>query len=394
VEQRGVPWRTIWATIASVAAAALLVVLAMAVSRILIWLVVAVVLAVALNPAVDLLVRRARMRRGLAATVVVLLGVAIIAGLVFAFVRPLVEQGSEFADDLPEFVDDAEHGRGPVGDLVQRYDLADWVREQRDQLQGDIGQLGSQSLAVLGTIGSAIAASVTVFVLTFMILIEGNRIAAGVLSLVPDRHRDHVARVGSDCARAVTGYVTGNLLLSVIAGGTSFVAMLATGTPFAGLLALWVGITDLIPLVGALLGAVVVVLVALLHDPTAAIVMAVFFLVYQQLENHLLQPAVQSRTVKLNPLTVLVSALIGVELGGFLGALLAIPVAGVITVIIRDVHLGMREELRGVTVGAVEEPVDADDHEPAFVERSGDDVIAPEERADRLAAAAEPTDDG
>jgi predicted PurR-regulated permease PerM len=333
------------------------------------------------------------MRRGLAATVVVLLGVAIIAGLVFAFVRPLVEQGSEFADDLPEFVDDAEHGRGPVGDLVERYELADWVREQRDQLQGDIGQLGSQSLAVLGTIGSAIAASVTVFVLTFMILIEGNRIAAGVLSLVPDRHRDHVARVGSDCARAVTGYVTGNLLLSVIAGGTSFVAMLATGTPFAGLLALWVGITDLIPLVGALLGAIVVVLVALLHDPTAAIVMAVFFLVYQQLENHLLQPAVQSRTVKLNPLTVLVSALIGVELGGFLGALLAIPVAGVITVIIRDVHLGMREELRGITVGAEEEPVDEADHEPAFVERSGDEVIAPEERADRMAAA-ETTDDG
>ena len=246
---------------------------------------------------------------------------------------------------------------------------------------------------MLGTIGSAIAASVTVFVLTFMILIEGNRIAAGVLSLVPDRHRDHVARVGSDCARAVTGYVTGNLLLSVIAGGTSFVAMLATGTPFAGLLALWVGITDLIPLVGALLGAIVVVLVALLHDPTAAIVMAVFFLVYQQLENHLLQPAVQSRTVKLNPLTVLVSALIGVELGGFLGALLAIPVAGVITVIIRDVHLGMREELRGITVGAEEEPVDEADHEPAFVERSGDEVIAPEERADRMAAA-ETTDDG
>lgn len=145
MEQRGVPWRTIWATIASVAAAALLVVLAMAVSRILIWLVVAVVLAVALNPAVDLLVRRARMRRGLAATVVVLLGVAIIAGLVFAFVRPLVEQGSEFADDLPEFVDDAEHGRGPVGDLVERYELADWVREQRDQLQGDIGQLAARA---------------------------------------------------------------------------------------------------------------------------------------------------------------------------------------------------------------------------------------------------------
>ena len=392
MDRRPVPWRTIWATIGSVAAAVLLVVLVMAVSRILIWLLVAVVLAVALNPAVDVLVRRAHMRRSLAATAVVLLGVVIMSGLVFLFVRPLVEQGSQFADDLPEFIDDAEHGRGPVGDLVQRYDLANWVREQRDQLQGDIGQLGSQSLAVLGTIGSALAASLTVFVLTFMILIEGNRIASGALALVPERHREHVARVGADCARAVTGYVTGNLLLSVIAGGTSFIALLATGTPFAGLLALWVGLTDLIPLVGALLGAVVVVLVALLHDPTSAIVMGVFFLVYQQVENHLLQPAVQARTVKLNPLTVLVSALIGVELGGFLGALLAIPVAGVITVIIRDIHLGMREELRGVTVGADEEPVDEADHEPAFVERSGDDVVSPEERADRIAVG-DPTPD-
>ena len=139
-------------------------------------------LAVALNPAVDLLIRRAHMRRGLATSVVVLLGVVVLAGMVFLFVRPLVDQGSRLADDLPQYVDDAEHGRGPIGDLIQRYDLADKLREQRDSLQGDIGRLGTQSLAILGTIGSALVATLTVFVLTFMILMEGDRLVAGVLA--------------------------------------------------------------------------------------------------------------------------------------------------------------------------------------------------------------------
>ena len=202
---------------------------------------------------------------------------------------------------------------------------------------------------------------------------------------MPDRHRDHVARVGADCARSVTGYVTGNVFISLIAGGSSFVMMLATGTPFAGVLALWVGLTDLIPLVGALLGAVVVVLIAFLHAPAAGIVAIVFFVVYQQIENHVLQPAVQSRTVRLNPLTVLVSALIGVELGGLLGALLAIPVAGIITVIVRDIHLGLREDLHGVTVETDEPDVDPATDGSAFVERDGDEVVAPKELADQIA---------
>ena len=385
MENRPVPWRTIWAAIGSVVLATLGIALVVAMSRILFWLLVAGFLAVALNPAVDVLIRRGHMRRGLATSVVVLLGVVVLAGMVFLFVRPLVDQGSRLADDLPQYVDDAEHGRGPIGDLIQRYDLADKLREQRDAIQGDIGRLGTQSLAILGTIGSALAATLTVFVLTFMILMEGDRLVAGALAVVPDRHRDHVARVGADCARSVTGYVTGNVFISLIAGGSSFVMMLATGTPFAGVLALWVGLTDLIPLIGALLGAVVVVLVAFLHAPAAGIVAIVFFVVYQQIENHVLQPAVQSRTVRLNPLTVLVSALIGVELGGLLGALLAIPVAGIITVIVRDIHLGLREDLHGVTEETDEPDVDPATDGSAFVERDGDEVVAPKELTDQIA---------
>jgi predicted PurR-regulated permease PerM len=380
-----IPWRPIWAVIGSVLLVAGALWLMDALSRLLTWLFVAAFLAVALNPAVDLLVRRLRMRRGAATTLVVLIGVVIMTGIVFMFVRPLAEQGSQLAEDLPSYVEDVKAGRGPIGELLDRYGLDDELRDQSDSISENIGSLGTRSLEVLGAIGTAVVATLTVFVLTFMMLLEGDKILTGVLSLVPERHREHVARVAQDCALAVTGYVTGNLLISVIAGATSFVMMLLTGIPFPGLLALLVGITDLIPLVGAVIGAVIVVAVAFTVSPTAGIVALVFFVVYQQVENHVLQPAVQSRTVHLNPLTVLVAALAGVELAGLLGALLAIPVAGIITVILRDIHVGMRPDMRGVTIGADEVPVSQVDDAESFLERGPDgEVHTPEDRADAI----------
>ena len=145
----------------------------------------------------------------------------------------------------------------------------------------------------------------------------------------------------------------GNLVISVIAAIVAFVTMKITGVPFAVVLAVWVAFADLIPLVGATLGAIPVVIVAGLHSPTAGIINLVVYVVYQQIENHLIQPGIMSKTVNLNPLIVLISALIGVELAGLLGALLAIPVAGVIQVIGRDIFDHRHHRLKGEpTVGA------------------------------------------
>lgn len=374
-----VPWRTIWATIGSVILTGLVVLSVRATGRILVWLITAAFLAVALNPAVDLFVRRLRLRRGAATGLVLFIGLVVVAGTAFLFVRPLVNESSRLAGEMPGYVEDAQNGRGPIGRVVSRYGLDEQIRSQADQLSGGLGRLGSQSLAVLGTVGSAVVGTVTVLVLTFMILLEGDKLMAGLLSLLPERHRDHVSRVAADSAHAVNGYVTGNLVISIIAGSTSFVVLLTLGIPFAGLLALWVGITDLIPLIGATLGAVVVVIVAFFTAPVVGIVAAAFFVVYQLIENHVLQPMVQARTVRLNPLTVLVSALVGVEVAGLMGALLAIPAAGVITVILRDVNSGMRPELRGVA-----EPVG---DEPAFVGRDDDEqLVTAQERARRIDA--------
>ena len=125
---------------------------------------------------------------------------------------------------------------------------------------------------------------------------------------------ERIRRVGADCARSVTGYISGNLLISVICGGLTYVVLLILGIPFAGLIALFVGLADLVPLVGATIGGAVAVIAGFLHSTTAGIVVLVFFVVYQQLENHLLQPLIFARTVKLNPLTVIVAILLGVEL--------------------------------------------------------------------------------
>ena len=191
---------------------------------------------------------------------------------------------------------------------------------------------------MLRSIFSTVVALVTIFVLTFLMVLQGPKLLSTWLSALPQHRQERVRHVAADCAKAVTGYMTGNLLISVIAGAVTYVVLWITGVPYRGVVALFVGFADLIPLVGATLGAVVAIAVAALHSLPAAIVVLVVFVVYQQLENHVLQPVIMSRTVELSALTVLVSILIGVELFGFLGALLAIPVAGVLHVIGRDVY--------------------------------------------------------
>ncbi|MBD0323872.1 MAG: AI-2E family transporter, partial [Aldersonia sp.] len=306
------------------------------VSRVLIWLVIALFFAVVLNPAVEFLVHRGRMNRGLATLVVFVAGLAVFAGLMTLFISPLITEGQQLAEDLPAYVEEARAGRGPVGSLVERFDLENRIRERADDIQKYVSEAGSRTVSILGAVGTAIAALLTILVMTVLMLLDGPRILRGMSTALPDDKRDRITAVAGDCARAVTGYMAGNLLISVIAGTVTFIFLLILGVPFAGVLALLVAVLDLIPLVGATIAAIIVTIVAFFHGPVPGIASIVYFVVYQQFENHVLQPVVQSRTVKLAPLVVLVSVIMGVEIAGVLGALLAIPVAGVVQVVIRD----------------------------------------------------------
>lgn len=353
-----VPWRTILATVFVVGLAYLGFQLAKELTRIFAWIVVAAFFALVLTPAVDLLQRRFRMRRGLATALVFVTGLLLIAGMLYAFIRPIVDQVSGFIDNLPKALDDAQHGRGWVGNLVDRYNVDEWVRDNRDRLQESLSSAGQPAVAVVRSIFTTILAFVTILVITILMIMRGPQITAGALKLVPPRQRERVRVVASDAARAVSGYMLGNFLISIIAGVSTFIVLKILGVPYAEVLALWVAFADLIPMVGATLGAIPTVALAFVHSPVAGFVALGFYVAYQQFENHVLQVTIMSRTVKVNPLTVLLSVVAGVELFGFLGALLAIPIAGVLQVVLRNIYderLGRWKE--EPTVGEAEVPM-------------------------------------
>jgi predicted PurR-regulated permease PerM len=333
----GVPVRTIAVTIAMVLATAILLLVLREVQRVVVWIIVGAFFAVALYPVVGWVERRVtRGRRSLATLLVFVLVLVVLGGLVTAFAVPLTREGTAFAGQLPHLIDEARAGRGPVGDFLQRTNALTYIQEHQDRIKAFASGLTTPAAGVLQGVATGVAGIVTIFVLAYLMVLEGPKVVDGFLNLLQEENRPRVRAVSADCAKSITGYLSGNLLISVICGVLTYIALLATGVPFAGLIALFVAVADLIPLVGATLGAIVAVIAAAIHSVPALVVIAIFFVVYQQLENHLLQPVILSRTVKLNPLTVLISILVAVELAGILGAFLAIPVAGMIQVVARD----------------------------------------------------------
>jgi len=304
--------------------------------HILAWIFIALFLALALNPAVDRVERRLK-RRGLATGIVYLATLAVIIAVGALFIPTLVNQVDEFAHKVPEYLDDLTKGRGRLGFLQEKYHLVDKARDAvREGGAAKLFGLSGTAVAVAKGVVTVVVATLTIAFLTFFMLLEGPRWVDRFYSLLAPASRRRWQAVGRDIYRTVGGYVTGNLLISLIAGTLTTIVLAIMGVPYAIALGLIVAILDLIPLAGATIAAIVVGSVAFLHSITAGIVVVVFFIVYQQVENHLIQPVVYGRTVQLSPLAVLISVLIGAELAGVLGALAAIPVAGTLQVIFLD----------------------------------------------------------
>ena len=325
-------------TIGLVLSTGLLLLVVVETRRVLIWMVIAAFFAVALYPLVGWVERKVSWcRRSMATLAVFLVVLLSLSALIAAFAVPLAQEGTRFAAQLPDLIDQARSGRGPVGGLLQRTNALQYVQQNESRIRSFVSGLTTPAAGLLRGVATGIAGTITVFVLAYLMVLEGPKVVDGALGLLQPRNRERARRVGADCAGSVTGYLSGNLLISIICGVLTYAVLKAFGIPFAGLISLFVAITDLIPLVGATIGAVVAAVAGFIHSVPAGIAVIVFFLLYQQLENHLLQPLIFARTVKLNPLTVLMSILIAAELAGILGALLAIPVAGMIQVVSRDV---------------------------------------------------------
>jgi predicted PurR-regulated permease PerM len=346
-ESAGVPLRTILVSVAVVAAAFLLGKLIFRLRDVLLLIVVAGFLAIILNPLVVALQRWKIPRRGWAVAVVTLWSVLVFIGLTVAFGLPLVNGITHLADTLPPYVSKAEHGQGWIGHLVRRYHVQTWIQSNVPRLV-DFGKgLASPALSVGKGAFSLVIALLTIFVLTLLLLLQGPKMRASLLNNMSPARAERYSRIAREVNRSVTGYMLGNILTSIIAGTVVFVTLLIMGVPFPFLWALWVALVDFLPMIGGALAGIPTVLFATAHSLTAGIVTLVVFLIYTQVENHVLNPVIMSRTVKVNPLLVLLSILVGASIGSWIGgifgafvaALLSIPAAGAIQVLVRELWL-------------------------------------------------------
>src|ERR671911_3200959 len=317
------------------------------------WFVIALFLAAVLSPAVNWLERRFRLINRPLAIGLTYLGVLVALLLVvLIFVPVLTDQINGFikfvttAANAPEgpteYIEGLAKDNG-LGGLFQRF--SDQLDELRKQLGGVLQNLLSASGQIALSVAGMIAALATVLTLTFFLLLGSERYVNAGVGLFAERHQPLVRRLLSQSAGAISGYVTGNLAISVICGITTFIVLLILGMPYAAPLALLVAVLDLIPLVGATLGGALLVVVGLFVEPWKAVVLLIFVLVYQQVESNLLQPLVYSQAGQLNGLVILIALLVGGQLLGIPGALLAIPVAEIIRILITEIR-DYRREIR------------------------------------------------
>jgi predicted PurR-regulated permease PerM len=297
---------------------------------------IAIFLAVALGPAVDFYQRRARVPRSLAILLVYLTIVGAIFGLGLLVVPPIVSGVNKFVKAVPGYVQDIRNNK-TLRKYDDKYHITDKLNNEAKKLPSRLGDAVGALTSVTVGVFSAAVQLVTVLTLAFFFLRDGQRIIAWWLRQLEPGRAERARAVMGDVYNAVAGYVLGNLLISLIAGTSTYVVLKIIDVPFAVPLAVLMAFLDLIPLVGATIGGVLIGVVAAIHDfPADVIVWAIFFIVYQQVENNLLQPVIYRRTVAVHPLIVLVAVLIGGSQLGVLGALLAIPVAAAIQIVVKD----------------------------------------------------------
>lgn len=309
-------------------------------SHTLVIIFTAMFLALSLNQPVHWLARhipgKRKGSRPLATGLSFLIIILMLAGFLASIVPPLVKQTSNFIEVAPQLVEDVRDEDTALGGFIRKYQL----ESQMDKLSGEIseraGNIGSSALSSFGKVGSSILSVLTILVLTFMMLIEGPGWRQFFLRLVRPDKKSHVERLSRDMYRVITGYVNGQVTIAALAAIliTPVLFLLDISYPIA--LMVIVFICGLIPLVGATIGAVIVSVVALFTSPFSAIAVLAYYLVYQQIENYILQPKIQANSTNMSPLLVFSSVLIGVNFGGLFGGLVAIPVAGCMRILLLD----------------------------------------------------------
>lgn len=304
---------------------------------------IAGVLAVGMDPIVERLQGRGLSRGGAVAAVTLSVAAAV-SLFALLILPPLVRQISELAGDVPTFVRRLQTRQDWIGSYARANDVQGRVQSFIADLPGRVAASFGTVLGVAGRVGATLFEAITVVILTiyFMLTLPGMR--RSVTMLVSPESRERAERVTDRSIERIGGYVSGNLVTSLVCGVVTLVALLLFGIPFAFPLAMWAGLADLIPAVGSYLGAIPAIAVALFVSPWLGVGVAVYFVAYQQFENYVIVPRVMKNAVNLSPAAVIISTLVGASLGGFAGALLALPAAAILKVVILEVWL--RDRMR------------------------------------------------
>jgi predicted PurR-regulated permease PerM len=302
------------------------------------WLLIAIFLAVALSSPVNYLNRS--MRRGFAIAIVYI-GLLLVPILLIALiVPPLIGEANDFAENVPRYADDLTEfvqENETLRNLNEDYDITQKLEEEAgklpERLGGAAGTLRDIGLGIV----SSLFALLTILVMTAFLLGSGPQWRDQIISSRPREQQERLRRSLDHMASAVSGYVAGALTIAMIAGIATFIVLTILGVPFSGPLAVLAGLASLIPMVGATIAAILIGVVTLFEDfPTATIIWAIWAIAYQQIENNLIQPQIQKRTVNVHPLLTIVAVLCGGTLLGVLGAIVAIPVAASIQILLRE----------------------------------------------------------
>lgn len=306
----------------------------------LLILLVAFFLALALNAPVHWIAEhlpgKRRGSRSVATSISFFIVIAVLAGFVATVIPPTVRQVSSFISAVPEIVDDTRHEDNALGRFIRDNNLEGTVNNLSDELTNVVKGSGGTAVSTVGTVGNGIFTTIMVLALTFMMLVEGPRWVNLAKRFVPLERRDQAVRLTRDMYKVVRGFVNGQVTIAFIASIFVLPVMLILDIPYAGALAAIVFLCQLIPMIGAFIAGTIVSLVGLTVSlPTALLILA-YYVLYQQIENYVLQPRIQANATNMSPLLVLSSVIIGVNLSGIVGGLLAIPVVGCLRIIVID----------------------------------------------------------
>lgn len=313
------------------------VMLVMAAAQSLLIIFAAFFLAVALSPPVNYLADKMPWKsRGLATAIVFIAVISIIGMLAASILPPVMRQTNQLIEQIPNYVEQVAEAEGALGGFAEQLELEDRSDQLVEQGAGRLVGAGEPIFDFLRRVSTNVVAVLTVLVLTFFMLIEGPRWLDRFWRVQSEPKKERRQRLAMKMYRVVTGFVNGQLLIAAINALAIAIIMIILGVPFALSLAAIVGLLGLIPIIGATLGAIIVVIAGLFESITIAVILALYFIIYQQIENNVIQPAIQSRYLGMSPLLILISVVIGLNLAGILGALVAIPIAGCIQVVIQD----------------------------------------------------------